>query len=172
MSSLISAQGLTKNGSIVTDSTISTLKVGAITYPNSNGTNGQVLTTDGAGNTNWATPSSGGVSSGTLVLNTASISSSSIDNYDVSGIGILFVVTSSSWVNVNGLSGGVKGQVLQILNVSDQGTCCAGLSLLKNSASGTQKIMISSSMNIDYFQGATLIFDGIYWRVLKLGSMM
>lgn len=59
MVSLISAQGLTKNGAILSnDLTPSSLKVGTVTYPNTNGIDGQVLTTDGAGTATWMTPSS------------------------------------------------------------------------------------------------------------------
>lgn len=53
----ISAQALTKNGSVVTESTVNTLKVGTVTYPNTDGTSGQVLTTNGEGIVNWTTPS-------------------------------------------------------------------------------------------------------------------
>lgn len=58
-----SAQALTKNGSVVTESTVSTLKVGAVTYPNTNGMYGQVLTTDGSGTASWTSPSTGGLAS-------------------------------------------------------------------------------------------------------------
>jgi hypothetical protein len=63
MAQYISAQALTKNGSIVTESTVSTLKVGDVTYPNTDGTYGQVLTTDGAGTASWTTPPSGSLAS-------------------------------------------------------------------------------------------------------------
>lgn len=51
------AQGLSKNGAVVKDVIINNLKVGAVTYPNSDGTSNQVLITDGAGNVSWSTPS-------------------------------------------------------------------------------------------------------------------
>ena len=53
MAQCISAQALTKNGSVVTESTVSTLKVGTVTYPNTDGVNGQILTTNGAGFASW-----------------------------------------------------------------------------------------------------------------------
>ncbi|MFA9191388.1 hypothetical protein AAGV28_08415 [Flavobacterium sp. FZUC8N2.13] len=56
-----SAQALTKNGSVVTESTVSTLKVGDVTYPNTDGQNGQVLSTNGDGTTSWTSPSTGGL---------------------------------------------------------------------------------------------------------------
>lgn len=61
MAQCISAQALTKNGSVVTESTVSTLKVGAVTYPNTNGMYGQVLTTNGSGTASWTSPSTGGL---------------------------------------------------------------------------------------------------------------
>jgi hypothetical protein len=45
------------NTSITDVKTSGTVTAGAVTYINSVGTNGQVLTTDGAGATSWATPS-------------------------------------------------------------------------------------------------------------------
>lgn len=53
MVNFISAQALSKNGSVVTESTVSTLKVGTVTYPNTDGTAGQVLTTNGTGVATW-----------------------------------------------------------------------------------------------------------------------
>lgn len=49
----ISAQGLTKNGSVVTDVVVNSLKVGATTYPNNSGTAGQVLTANYNGIASW-----------------------------------------------------------------------------------------------------------------------
>jgi hypothetical protein len=57
----ISAQGVTKNGSVVTDATVSTLKVGTVVYPNTDGTANQVLITDGAGTATWAASPAAGV---------------------------------------------------------------------------------------------------------------
>ena len=60
--------------------TSGTIRAGAITYPNTAGTNGQFLTTDGSGTASWATIPSGGASSvgaisGTSTANGASITS-------------------------------------------------------------------------------------------------
>lgn len=71
MTQYISAQALTKNGSIVTESTVSTLKVGDVTYPNTDGMYGQVLTTDGLGTAIWTTPSTGGSSLATVLEGTS-----------------------------------------------------------------------------------------------------
>lgn len=56
----ILAQGVTKNGSVVTDATVSSLKVGTVTYPNThNATAGQVLTANASGVASWTTPAAG-----------------------------------------------------------------------------------------------------------------
>jgi len=55
------------NGSVTNVKTSGTITAGTITYPNSAGTNGQVLTTNGAGLASWTTPSSGSGSSGNFV---------------------------------------------------------------------------------------------------------
>jgi hypothetical protein len=49
------------NTNVTNVNTTGKLKTGAVTYPNTDGTANQVLTTNGAGVLSWATPSSGGV---------------------------------------------------------------------------------------------------------------
>jgi hypothetical protein len=53
MVNFVSAQALTKNGSVVTESIVNTLKVGTVTYPNTDGAANQVLTTNGTGVASW-----------------------------------------------------------------------------------------------------------------------
>jgi hypothetical protein len=60
--------------------TSGTIRSGTITYPNTSGTNGQFLTTNGSGTASWATVPSGGISSlgtiaGASTANGASITS-------------------------------------------------------------------------------------------------
>lgn len=50
-----------------------TIKSGAVTYPNVDGTSGQVLTTNGAGVASWTTPSSGSGSSGSSLQSLSTI---------------------------------------------------------------------------------------------------
>jgi hypothetical protein len=50
---VMSAQGIDQYGKIVTNATLNSLKVGSVTYPNSAGENGQVLTTNGIGTASW-----------------------------------------------------------------------------------------------------------------------
>jgi hypothetical protein len=57
LANYMAAQGLTRNGGIVTEAVVSTLKVGTVTYPNTIGTNGQVLSTNDEGLLIWTTPS-------------------------------------------------------------------------------------------------------------------
>jgi len=37
------------------------------------------------------------------------------------------------------------------------------------SNTGTQKIVAPGGKNIDSNQGAELVFDGTYWRIVKIG---
>jgi len=170
----ISAQALTKNGGVVTESTVSTLKVGTVTYPDTNGTDGQVLTTNGTGTARWVTPSAGG-SSGRMVLNTLTIEYFQLNNYDVSNVSILFVKPDSSWTSIYGLSGGVLGQFIHIYSVNNQtSNCCRGLSFYNFddvNNDGNQKFIAPGGINIDSNEGTSLVFDGTYWRVSKSGGM-
>ncbi len=113
------------------------------------------------------------VVSGKTVLSTATIEASELNNYNVSNISTLFVKPASSWTNIYGLSGGVLGQVIRIFSVNNQtANCCTGLSLLDYSSgsnTGTQKIVAPGGKNIDSNQGAELVFDGTYWRIVKIG---
>ena len=88
---------------------------------------------------------------------------------------ILFVKPNSTWTNIYGLTGGVLGQVIHIYSVNNQtSNCCTGLSLLNydsSSNTGTQKFVAPGGINIDSNKNTTLVFDGTYWRVSKLGGM-
>jgi hypothetical protein len=67
VNSSLTSVGTLTSGTISLTSNIATsgtLKAGAITYPNTDGTNGQVLTSNGAGNASWISPTS--VSVGTI----------------------------------------------------------------------------------------------------------
>ena len=65
------------NTAVIAVKTNGQLSTGAVTYPNTDGTNGQVLTTDGAGNATWATAAGGSSVTvgavGTATSNAASI---------------------------------------------------------------------------------------------------
>ena len=67
----------TSNGVTVTGS----LTAGGLTYPTSNGTSGQVLTSDGAGNVTWSTPA--GLQSRTTAQVTQSIANSAAANVSI-----------------------------------------------------------------------------------------
>ena len=112
---------------------------------------------------------------GRMVMSTATIDYSELNNYDVSNISILFVKPNSTWTNIYGLTGGVLGQVIDIYSVNNQtSNCCSGLSLWNfdsSSNSGTQKFVAPGGINIDSNKNTTLVFDGTYWRVSKLGGM-
>ena len=82
------------NTSVTNVKTSGTVTAGAITYPNTAGSNGQVLTTDGTGTASWGTPATGLPSSG----NTA---------------GDMLYWNGSAWVKV---AAGSNGQTLTFYN--------------------------------------------------------
>jgi hypothetical protein len=106
---------------------------------------------------------------GRLQLTTASISSALVDNFDVSGVGILFIVPSGFNEVINGFTGGTIGQVLHLVSANDPvNNCCSGVTLKNNSDFGIQKFLSSTDVSINSYQGITLVFDGTYWRILKM----
>ena len=115
------------------------------------------------------------ISSGRMVMSTATIDYSELNNYNVSNVSILFVRPNSSWTNIYGLTGGVVGQIIHIYTVNNQTpNCCTGLSLWNYDSSnndGIQKFVAPGAINIDSNKNTTLVFDGTYWRVSKLGGM-
>jgi len=99
----------------------------------------------------------GAISSATAIL------SADTDAYDVSGINTLFVSTSAANRTIGGLSGGVTGQVLNVVKINSGNT----LTLEHNEASGTQKILMhqatDETISANDYGGYTLVFNGTYW---------
>jgi hypothetical protein len=123
------------------------------------------------GNSSVTSVSTNGVLSASgLVLKTATLGPADASNYNVSGVGILFLVPTDNYILINGFSGGVIGQILHLVvsNPPDPGPY--GITLVHNSVLGTQKIVCGSTTSIDYNGGVTLVFDGTYWRLLKSGG--
>ena len=106
----------------------------------------------------------GVLSASGLVLKTVTLGPNAADNYDVSGVGILFLVPTSGNVVINGFSNGVIGQMLHLVVSNPPTSGSFGIELKHNSGSGTQKIVCGSDLLISYNKGVTLVFDGTYWR--------
>lgn len=113
----------------------------------------------------------GVVNNGKTVLSNVTIDATSLNNYDVSSVSVIFVKPSGTWTNIYGLSGGVTGQTIKIFTVNNQTSfCCTGLSLWNydsNNNTGIQKFVAVGGLNIDSNEGLTLVFDGTYWRICQ-----
>ena len=81
------------------------LTAGGLTYPTTNGNNGQVLTSDGAGNVTWSTVSSGGGGANVSISDTAPGGASAGDLWWESDTGRLKIryqdTDSTQWVDTN-----------------------------------------------------------------------
>jgi hypothetical protein len=112
------------------------------------------------------------ISSGRMVMSTATIDFSELNNYDVSNVSILFVKPDIAWTNIYGLKGGVTGQVIHIYAVNNQTlNCCTGFSIWNYDSipnDGDQKFLAPGNFNIGSNRNTTLVFDGTYWRVTML----
>ena len=82
-----------------------TLTAGGLTYPTTNGTNGQVLTSDGAGNVTWSTVSGGGGNTSVTISDTAPGGASAGDLWWESDTGRLKIYYQDTdtiqWVDTN-----------------------------------------------------------------------
>jgi hypothetical protein len=171
--SVLTSNTIQLGNSAITDvKTAGKITTGTITLPNTDGVNGQVLTTNGSGVASWSTPT---FSTNATILNTVTIEWSALNNYDVSNVTVIFVRPNSTWTNIYGLQGGVLGQMIHIYTVNDQTTNRdTGLSLYNYDSSGNngiQKFVASGGINIDSNRNTTLIFDGTYWRVTSTRGM-
>ena len=84
---------------------IGALTAGGLTYPTTNGTNGQVLTSDGAGNVTWSTVSGGGGNTSVTISDTAPGGASAGDLWWESDTGRLKIYYQDTdtiqWVDTN-----------------------------------------------------------------------
>jgi hypothetical protein len=113
---------------------------------------------------------SGTLTAAGLVLKTANIDNSNASNYNVKGVGILFVNAESPYIDISGFSGGVIGQVIQLVNANSIGTPSYGFRLLHNDTGGNQKFANPNNRSVDIIfggGGVTIVFDGTYWRPLS-----
>jgi hypothetical protein len=121
------------------------------------------------GNTNVTdVKTSGTLTAGGLVLKTANIDQTNANNYNVTGIGILFINLGSGDMDINGFSGGVIGQVVQLVSTNNLNR--NAFRLMHENSQGTQKF--SNPINGPFTNlivpgGITIVFDGTYWRPLN-----
>lgn len=87
------------------------------TLPNLAGTSGQVLSTNGAGKLSWVT--AGGSASGALYGKTLTVSAwvGNQNNVALDTTCSIFRVSSTTDVNLNGISGFGNGRIITIVNV-------------------------------------------------------
>lgn len=151
------AQGLTRNGGIVTEATFNTINAGNII-------------------SNEIISSSIG-SFGKLVLQTVEVDAVSLNNYNVSNTSVLIITgNGESQLDLYGFSGGTMGQIIYLI---DQRTAQWLQSIDLNSqinteGSADQRFFFGLSGNGGRMEGggvATLVFTGTYWYVLAGGRM-
>jgi len=136
-----------------------------------NGASVTVSNTIQLGNTSVTdVKTSGTLTAGGLVLKTAIIDNTNANNYNVTGIGILFINSDIGFIDIYGFSGGVIGQVVQLVNANTIDYISSGFRLRHNDSQGTQKFANPDNRTTDVLFGAggiTIVFDGTYWRPLK-----
>jgi hypothetical protein len=144
--------------------TLSTLTVNAVTYANTDGTNGQVLTTYGNGITYWSTVTGGGGGGASISNGTSNVNIATVDGnvtVGVAGNANILTITGTG-VNVSGTSnttgnlsaGNIStGGVLSVTgnaNVGNLGTAGSiiGRTLESNVAQGTAPIIVASTTKV------------------------
>jgi hypothetical protein len=139
--------------------------VNATSFVKSGGTASQYLMADGS------------VSSTAekIVHNTVNVPIGSLNNYNVSQVGILIVTgIYESTLDFYGLEGGVKGQIVYLVNnCSSSSGYLQSLNVTPNNNLAIQKFKSkdpnNNSTRINN-RTATLIFDGEFWHVLTGGG--
>jgi hypothetical protein len=136
--------------------TTGTIKAGAITLPNTDGTSGQVLATNGSGTVSWVSPAS---SSGSNFVDLTT-------NQTVAGI-----KTFSSDLNVNGLKVGlgagantsntVIGNLAMANNTTGGYSVAIGLEALKSNTDGNSNTAIGHNALISNTTGGANIAIGM-----------
>ena len=120
------------------------------------------ISTDGAVTGLTTLSASGAVTVGSIIV--AQDTCKGVQTKAVGNIGVLRVTAAST---LKGLSGGVAGQLLRILNTT------ATTLVLKHNGTGTQKFMISGGSDLTMtgqYNAVTLTFDGTYWYVTGKGQ--
>ena len=86
------------------------------------------------------------------------------DNFDVSGISVLYVDTSGNSVRMGGFSGGSVGQILFVLKSSINNS----MILEHYESTGTQKIMTDDGHDITFTSrgGCMMFCSGTYWYTI------
>ena len=111
---------------------------------------------------------------GNNVFNTVSTPIESLNNFNVSQVGILIVTgIYDSTLNFYGLKGGVKGQIVYLINnCSSSSGYLQALQAVPNSILAIQKFKSKDPNNNSTYisnRTATLIYDGEFWHVLTGG---
>lgn len=135
------------------------LKVGSYTLPSNDGSNGQVLTTDGSGTVSWTTASGGSGGGSTYTRGTINVSNNgTYNNLNIENYTYIRLDGAGSRVTITGLTGGVDGKMVILYNVD------GGKIKLKDNDSGS-----SPSNRISIYDGhdeeleknsPMLIYDG------------
>ena len=138
------------NASVTNVSTAGTITAGTITYPNTAGTNGYVLTTDGSGTASWAT--AGG---GSLVPYTGATGAVNLGAYDLTvngltvgkGAGNISTNTATGvsalqYNNSSGVNNTANGYQALLSNTDGYGNTASGSSALFNNLTGVDNTAV------------------------------
>ena len=104
---------------------------------------------------------------GILALTTLNVTNGTYKDLDVSGANVLFLDASSGDIILQGLKGGVKGQVLYIavtVNCANDATC------VHNSLLATQKLLLcdlNDETRVNELGGWMLVCDSTHWYDLS-----
>lgn len=125
------------------------------TLPSSNGTNGQYLSTDGSGNTSWATVSSGGGGGGGFTFNnhtTATLTAADGNHYNINYTGGNAVITLPS--------GGTAGKEISVKNIHATNTVTVQPDASGSLDGGTTGIVLGVNEAVTIINGDGA---GAYW---------
>lgn len=130
---------------------------GSVRLEDLSGSGTRMVVADNNGNLSTQTIPSGGSSGSTVSLDLHSTQY----NYNVSGVSILELVPYSGDRQIRGLSGGVAGQIIYIINKDWSGS--DKVTFVANT--GTQQFL--EHLEIDANDGAIIMYNGSNWFILS-----
>jgi hypothetical protein len=163
------------------------LTTGEITFPNTKGNPGQILSTDGNSSAIWTYNLANGTTANTQHENDNSdrvatteyvdravsggVEYSGIvhlNNRDVSGLKVIFLTPfADNLLILNNLVGGTAGQIIHLVFAPNQPFNAFMQIMINNENSGNMAVNGSMYFSSTNSGGVVLIYDGSFWRILN-----
>ncbi len=154
---LFMVESSTNRVGIGTDDPSAKLHVdGSVRMEDLGGSGTRMVVTDNNGNlSTQAIPGGGGGGGSTVTYNM----SGDVNNYNVSGVSVLMIDPGSSDRDIDGLTGGVAGQIIYLMNIDNN------KKVTFEKETGSQQFR--EKLDLDKKEGAIIMYNGSHWYILS-----